>query len=198
MLDALPPSTGKLIYISSTGVYGQSAGERVDEESTCEPTRPGGRAALAAEQVLAAHALGNRAVVLRLAGIYGPERIPLAADISAGRPIAVPAAGHLNLIHVDDAASVVVCAAEHAVPPRMYLVSDGHPVERRVYYEELARLLGSKAPRFAAPPADSPAAERAGADKRLNNARLLAELPLKLTYPTYREGLAALVGNRPN
>ena len=198
VLDALPASIGKLIYVSSTGVYGQATGETVDEDSPCEPTRPGGRAALAAEHVLAAHPLGNRGIVLRLAGIYGPERIPLAADIRASRPLAVPADGHLNLIHVDDAAAVVVAAAERAVPPRTYVVSDGHPVERRAYYEELARLIGAPEPTFAAAAPGSPATDRAGTDKRMTNARLLAELPIQLAYPSYREGLAALVGGAGN
>jgi nucleoside-diphosphate-sugar epimerase len=193
VLGALPSASGKLIYISSTGVYGQSHGETVDEDSRCEPTREGGCACLAAEAVLAGDRLGQRAIVLRMAGLYGPGRIPIAAEIRGGRPLAVPASGYLNLIHVDDAAAVVLAAEERARPPRTFLVSDGEPVERREYYAELARLLGIEAPKFVSPTADNPAAVRATADKRVNNARMVAELAVRLTYPSYREGLAAIL-----
>lgn len=193
VLGALPAATGKFIYVSSTGVYGQSGGETVDEDSLCEPTREGGRACLAAEAVLAADRLGNRAIVLRMAGLYGPGRIPNAAEVRRGRPLAVPASGCLNLIHIDDAAAVVVAASERARPPRTFLVSDGHPVERREYYTQLARLLGVKSPAFVSPPANDPAAIRSSADKRVSNARMVAELAVLLNYPSYREGLAAIV-----
>lgn len=192
LLDALPGEPAKIIYISSTGVYGQSRGETVDEESATKPKREGGRACLAAERVLATHRLGSRALVLRMAGLYGPGRIPLAGEIRSGRPIAAPADGYLNLIHLHDAASTVVAADQRAVPPRTYVVSDGHPVERRRYYEELARLLGAPSPSFA-PPVDSAANLRAASDKRVANARMLGELGVQLAFPSYREGLAAIV-----
>lgn len=196
VLDALPSEPAKIIYISSTGVYSQTRGETVDEESPTEPTRPGGRASLAAEQKLAAHRYGRRGVVLRMAGLYGPGRIPLAGEIRAGRPIATPEHGSLNLIHIEDAAAVVVAAAQRAVPPRTYVVSDGHPVVRRQYYEELARLLAAPPPTFAPAAPDAPAAARAGADKRVDNSRLVAELGLTFQYPSYRAGLAAIVAEQ--
>jgi nucleoside-diphosphate-sugar epimerase len=194
VLDSLPAATGRVIYISTTGVYGDSAGDWVDEDSQCAPTRPGGKASLAAEESLWRHPLGARGIVLRLAGIYGPGRIPNQAPLLAGEPIAVPTEGFLNLIHVDDAASAVLTAATvEAEPPRTYLISDGHPVRRGEYYAELARLLRAPAPRFAEPPAGDPRATRAAADKRIDNSRMLAELRVSLVYPSYREGLAAIV-----
>jgi len=193
VLSTLPPATGRFIYISSTGVYGQSQGETVDENSPCEPTREGGRACFAAEALLAADRLGSRSIVLRMAGLYGPGRIPNVAEIRSGRPLAVPESGCLNLIHVDDAAAVVLAAEERAKPPRTYLVSDGQPVERREYYTELARLQGVEVPEFVSPPGDNPAAIRATADKRAKNARMVAELAVPLNYPSYREGLSAIL-----
>ncbi len=193
VLDALPDGTGKFIYISSTGVYGQSHGESVDEDSPCQPVREGGRACLEAEQVLASHDLGRHAVILRMAGLYGPGRIPNVAEIRRSQPIATPERGFLNLIHVDDAASVVEAAAERATPPRTFVVSDGCPVERREYFAELARLLHAAPPRYIPPPADSPAAVRSASDKRVENDRMLAELRPHLRYPSYREGLRAIV-----
>ncbi len=192
-LDALADNLSKFIFTSSTGVYGQTDGGWVDENSPCEPLRPGGLACLAAEKLLASHPLGARAIVLRLAGLYGPGRIPNAADVRSGRPIAAPASGYLNLIHVDDAATIVLAAAERAAPPRTYVVSDGQPVARRDYHAELCRLLGAPRPVFASPEPDSPAAQRAGSDKRVDNRRMIAELSVRLAYPSYREGLAAIV-----
>lgn len=193
ILAALPPDTGKFIYISSTGVYGQSDGERVDEQSPCHPAREGGRACLDAERVLAGHPLGASAIVLRMAGLYGPGRVPNAAAIRRGETIAAPEVGYLNLIHVDDAAQIVLAAEQRATPPRMYVVADGNPVERREYYDQLARLLAADPPRFAALPVDAPAARRAASSKRINNARLMAELGVSLAYPSFREGLAAIM-----
>ena len=92
-LPGLPASVGRIIYISSTGVYGQTDGDWVTEESPCSPTREGGQASLAAEEVLRAHPLGARSIVLRLAGIYGPGRIPCRDDLLAGRPIPAPRRG---------------------------------------------------------------------------------------------------------
>jgi nucleoside-diphosphate-sugar epimerase len=190
---ALRGSAARFIYISSTGVFSQNDGQWVDEQSPCVPTREGGKACLAAENLLAEHPLGSRAIVLRMAGIYGPGRIPRRHDLEAGRPIAAPSDGYLNLIHVEDAADIVLAAKARAVPPSTYLVSDGHPVLRRDYYEELARLLGTGSPQFEEPPPDSPAAQRAGSDKRVGNARLVRDLAPTFVYPSYREGLAAIV-----
>jgi nucleoside-diphosphate-sugar epimerase len=194
VLAALATTSRRFIYISSTGVYGDSEGEWVDETTPCRPTRPGGRACLAAEQVLASHPLAEKSVILRMAGIYGPGRIPRRAAMLASEPIAAPRDGYLNLIHVDDAAQAVVAAAERTmVMPRTYLVADGNPGLRENYYAELARVVGAPPPRFVDPPADSAAAGRATADKRICNLRMLDELVIQLRYPSYREGLAAIV-----
>lgn len=192
-IDSLPMSIERFLYISSTGVYGQVAGSEVDENSPCQPAREGGQACLAAEDTLRASRLADRAIVLRLAGIYGPGRIPRSSDLLAGKPIDAPAAGWLNLIHVDDAAAIVLLAERDAPLPSLYVVSDGQPVIRGDYYRELSRLLGAPLPRFTTPPEGSPAAARAGSDKRVNPAKMLAELQPRLSYPSYREGLAAIV-----
>ena len=193
-LADVPESVERFIYVSSTGVYGNVSGAEVDERSACEPTREGGKACLAAEELLRGSRLADRAIILRLAGLYGPGRIPRSADLLAGRPIDAPRSGWLNLIHVEDAAQVVLRAEQHATPPATFVVSDGQPVVRGEYYQELARLLGASTPVFAPPAGDSPAAQRAASDKRVNPARMFAELQPELKYPSYREGLAAIVG----
>ena len=191
-LRSLTPAVRRFIYISSTGVYGQVTGREVDEDSPSLPTREGGRACLAAEQVLRDSPLADRSIILRLAGIYGPNRIPRSRDLLAGLPIEAPSTGWLNLIHVEDAARIILLAEQNAQPPKLYVVSDGHPVVRGDYYREVARMLGAAPPRFVDPPADSPAAARAASDKRVNPRRLFAELSPALLYPSYREGLAAI------
>lgn len=193
VLAALPAETGKVIYVSSTGVYSQNDGQWVDESSPCEPTRAGGQACLEAEQLLAAHPLGQRAVVLRMAGLYGPGRIPNLEALRRGEPIAAPQHGFLNLIHIDDAASVVLAAEAQAKPPRLYLVSDGHPVVRRQYYEEVARLAAAPPPHFEPPRVGEPVTARALSDKRIKNERLVRELQVEIKYQSYREGLAAIM-----
>jgi len=189
----MPNSIDRFLYASSTGVYGQAAGETVDERSPCQPTREGGVACLAAEQLLQKSRLAHGAIILRLAGLYGPGRTPRAADILSGRAIDAPAQGWLNLIHVDDAAQIVLLADQRARPPRTYVVSDGVPVLRADYYAELARLLGAPPPNLVEPLSNSPAAERATSDKRVNPRRMFDELAPKLLYPNYRNGLAAIV-----
>jgi nucleoside-diphosphate-sugar epimerase len=192
-IDSLPMSIERFLYISSTGVYGQVAGSEVDETSPCQPTREGGQACLAAEDALRTSRFADRAIILRLAGIYGPGRIPRSSDLLAGKPIDAPAAGWLNLIHVEDAAAIVLLAEQNAPLPSNYVVSDGQPVIRGEYYRELARLLGAPPPQFTTPAEGSPAAGRAASDKRVNPAKMFAELQPRLSYPSYREGLAAIL-----
>jgi nucleoside-diphosphate-sugar epimerase len=194
-ISSVPDSVERFIYISSTGVYGNASGDEVDELSPCNPQRPGGKASLAAEQLLQSSRFASRAIILRLAGLYGPGRIPRAADLLAGRPIDAPAHGWLNLIHVEDAARVVLLAEDHASPPKTYVVSDGHPVQRGEYYAELARLLNAPPPTFIPPPSDSPAAARAASDKRINPRLLFNDLKPNLLYPNYRAGLAAILSS---
>jgi len=201
VLDALPAATGRFIYVSTTGVYGPAGGEWVDEETPTDPQRDGGRASLAAEQELLSSPLAARSVILRLAGIYGPGRVPFLKELRACEAIQVPSTGYLNLIHVDDAATVVLLAAEHKLsssePPKsksqIFCVSDGHPVPRREFYEEVARQIGAPPPQFAAPDPASPRAARARGDRRVRNDKMLAELQVALTYPNYRAGLASLL-----
>ncbi|MDH3717472.1 MAG: NAD-dependent epimerase/dehydratase family protein [Planctomycetota bacterium] len=191
VLDALPGGTGHFIYISSTGVYGQNDGSWVDEASPCQPQREGGRACLEAEQLLGQHPRGGSATILRLAGIYGPGRVPRLQDLRDERPIASPAEGYLNLIHVDDAVTAVDAAAERGAPLDVVNVSDGRPVIRREYFGHIAARLGLAPPQLVDPPAGSGRQQRGSSSKRIRNKRMLQELGVELRFPSYREGLAA-------
>lgn len=199
LLAALPSSVGRLIYVSSTGVYGAQTGATVDESSPCHPLREGGRACLEAEQRLLAHPLGERSIRLRLAGIYGPGRVPFLEALRSGRPVPTPADSWLNLIHVDDAATITTLVAERAPAPSLYVVSDGAPVRRRDFYQEIARRIGGPPPEFVSPDPDSAQAQRAagGGDKRVDASRLFRELNPVLAFPTYREGLSDCLGAPP-
>ncbi|MFO0817364.1 MAG: SDR family oxidoreductase [Pirellulales bacterium] len=206
-LTAYTHSIRTFLYISSTGVYGQTEGEWVDESFACQPNREGGIACLAAERLLQASCFGNRGIILRCAGLYGPGRLPYLRQIAAGEPIAVPAEGYLNLIHIDDAASITVQAAQQVAPPALFNVSDGQPVLRKNYYATLATLLNAPPPNFLPHDAPQPAAstaskEQAGsarraargsADKRVANARLQQLLAPTLLYPNHSLGLAQVV-----
>lgn len=200
VLAALPPSVERVIYISTTGVYGPADGDWVDETTPVNPQREGGKASLAAEQVLATHPIGSRSIILRLAGIYGPGRVPYIDKLRAGEPLAVPSQGWLNLIHVDDAAAIVMAIDQWAAAnpitegPAVFCVSDGHPVPRGEYYREVARLIMAAEPKFVEPAANSPAAQRARSDKRISNRQLISTIPLTFQYPDYRAGLAAILG----
>jgi len=212
LLKALDADTRRIVYVSSTGVYGQHHGAWVTEETPCRPEREAGRAFLAAEQRLAEHPLGRRSVVLRMAGLYGPSRVPRPRGLLSGEPLAVASDSFLNLIHVDDMVQVVAAACkarldEDAVrhhgqrptnadapiasgnSPRLYLASDGHPVQRREYFRFLAERLGAPEPTFVEPDPQAAAQARGGGSKRVSNAKLLQELGVTMRWPSYREGL---------
>jgi nucleoside-diphosphate-sugar epimerase len=197
VLAYLPANVNRFIYISTTGVYGPAGGKWIDEQTPSDPRRAGGKASLAAEQALGAHPLGRRSAILRLAGIYGPDRIPFLKELRAGEPIAAPRNGYLNLIHVDDAADIVIAADKWlaaqspARQPHVFCVCDGHPVVRGDYYSEVARRIVAPPPRFVEPDPDSPRAARAEANRRVRNDKMIRQLGVQLSYPSYREGLAA-------
>src|SRR4051812_357996 len=120
------PVPARFIYVSSTGVYGQSDGTWVDESSPTEPTEESGRGVLEAERLLRER--GPRAVVLRFAGIYGPDRLLRRGPVLAGEPLVGDPMKWLNLVHVADGADAVLAAEAHAAPGETYNVADDEPV----------------------------------------------------------------------
>lgn len=196
--NLLQSSAGKisrLIAISSTSVYGQDAGEWVNEESQCAPTTEGGRICLEAEDVVRDWlSAGNvmrpvRGTILRLSGIYGPGRLIGRVDqLRRQEPLAVPPDSWLNLIHVDDAALAVCRLAEAEYPSELLLLSDERPLPRREFYSELARLLNAPAPLFSVTADPS-------LNKRCDSFRIRRELSLALRYPSVFDGLPPSLGN---
>ncbi len=182
VLDTLPPCD-RFIYVSSTSVYGQTNGGWVHELSATNPTEEAGKVAVEAEQLLRAK-LPN-AIILRFAGIYGPDRLLRKQAILNGEPLAGDASKWLNLIHVADGASAILVAESDGVPGETYNIADGEPVRRRDFYTHLAELLGTEAEFKQKPEPGSP-------NRRVSNRKFLS-LGWRPALASYREGLTAAV-----
>lgn len=139
---------GVLVYASTTGVYGDTGGRAVDEAVPTAPSDAASRRRLAAEGLAAAWcgARGTRCVILRVAGIYGPGRLPL-ERLRAGEPVLRPEdSGPGNRIFVDDL--VAACAAALVRPVGGVVnVADGCPESIGAFFERVARLAGLPPPR---------------------------------------------------
>jgi nucleoside-diphosphate-sugar epimerase len=186
LLDALP-GRPRVILSSSTGVWGDERGNVVTEETPVHPAREAGRVLVEAEALLRTHRHGP-GVALRFAGLYGPGRLPRLDGLRTGAPIAADPDSWLNLIHVDDAATIVAAVADAPAPRPLYVVSDGRPVRRRDWYGQLARAIGSPEPTW-----DTAAARSRGADKRVDPSLLRRDLAVSLAHPDPLAALAALV-----
>lgn len=196
VLDRLPRSVRRLVYAGSTGVFGQSGGEWVDEDSPTEPSHESGRVVLEAERCIQAwsSARNASAVVLRFAGLYGPGRVVRRALLERGELIPGDPEKFLNLVHVDDAAAASAAALDANAPRPVYLVADDRPVTRREYYTTAAHLLGAPAPCFEPPRPGSPEAARDATSKRITNRRMKSDLGVVLRYPDITTGLADALG----
>ncbi|NMC19976.1 MAG: hypothetical protein GYA33_06095, partial [Thermogutta sp.] len=158
---------------------------------------------LEAEDVLRSSPAGSRGIVLRSAGIYGPGRIPLLANLRAGLPLTGASEAVINLIHVDDTVTAILLATGKAARPNLFNVSDGHPATRAVFYSELARLLSLPAPKFGYPSqrresedfegTSGTATARGTGRKRVSNDKICRELGFSCRYPSYKEGLLSIV-----
>ncbi len=192
VLDRLPGSVRRLVYASSTGVYGQSGGEWVDEDSPTEPVHESGRVVLDAEGVVRdwAGRRGASAVVLRFAGLYGPGRVVRRAMLERGEPIPGDPEKFLNMIQIDDAARAAAASLDAENPDPIYLVADDRPVSRREYYSVAARLIGAPEPRFQPLAPGGAEAARDATNKRIGNRRMRERLGIVPDYPDITTGLA--------
>ncbi len=177
----------RLLFVSSTGVYGQQDGEWVDESSPCQPASWSGRVLLEAEAL----ALGGGlpASVVRLAGIYGPGRRWLLSQVRAGYRVASAPPLYGNRIHAEDAAGLLACLlqadARGVALEAVYLGVDDEPAPLAEVVAWLRERLG------VSHWAVESASRRAGS-KRCSNARARA-LGWVPRYPSWREGYAALL-----
>jgi len=189
-LESRPRPPRRVLFTSSTSVYGQCAGEWVDEDSPTEPPNHRGRIMLEAEARLGASPIAS--VALRLGGIYGPGRTRLLESVRAGRAtLARGVKRYTNRIHRDDAAGALRHLALLDEAPPLVLGVDDEPAERGEVLRWLADALAAPEPAEVEP--DPGAAPDAG--KRCRNA-LLRSTGYALRYPTFREGYAALARQR--
>jgi nucleoside-diphosphate-sugar epimerase len=194
-------------YLSSTVVYGNRDGNWVDEDTPVAPSQLRGQRRVAAETAWADFANRYPVDIFRLAGIYGPGRSAF-DDMRAGRARRMDKPGHqFGRIHRDDIAAAVLAAMRQDRPPgrRVLNLADDEPSESAAVVTEAATLLGITPPplvTFAdALPTMSPIARSFWAESRLvANTKTKAALGITWRYPTYREGLRAILteerGNR--
>ncbi|SHH51394.1 NAD-dependent epimerase/dehydratase family protein [Halobaculum gomorrense] len=185
-----PPA--RLVYTSSTGVYGDHDGDWVDEETPLDPTTEKTRVLAEAERVAReeAAAAGIDGTAARFAGLYGPDRYRL--DRYLEGPVT---AGYLNMVHRDDAAGAVRFLLEGDLArDEVVLVVDDEPADKWTFADWLADECGVDRPekrtkdeRIAAGDLSTAAERRIRTSKRCSNA-LLRELGYEFKYPTYRSG----------
>ena len=183
-----PPD--RLVYTSSTGVYGDHGGDCVDEETPPSPETERGRVLLEAERVARERAddAGVDGTVARLSGLYGPGRYRL--EWYLGGPITE---GILNMVHRDDAAGAIAhLLCEGPARDEVVLVTDDEPVEKWAFADWLADRAGIPRPPKRTieeylDERDDRASRRAQAQKRCSNARLRS-LGYEFDYPTFRGG----------
>lgn len=188
VLDALEAAGAPLqrvLFTSSTAVYGVDDASEVDEDTPTEPSRATGAVLVAAEEALWARAVP--AVSLRLAGVYGPGRDRLLRRLRAGEAVRPDPDVHTNRIHRDDAADALLhLATLPTAPAACYLGVDDEPALLGEVLTFLAGELG------VAPPPRGPVTRSRGGDRRCRNTRLRAS-GWAPTYPSFREGYRAVL-----
>lgn len=199
-LQSLAPAPRKIVYLSTSGVYGDCEGRWIDEDEPLKPQTDRGRRRLDAERCLAELAArsGSSYCIVRVPGIYGPGRLPV-ERLRRGLPVVRdhddPAQRRwTNRIHAEDLADAVLAAMQHGRQGAAYNISDGHPSTMGDYFSRCARLLGLPEPpqisleqaRSALNPAMLSFLEES---KRLRNTRMVEELGVRLRYPDIASGL---------
>lgn len=204
-LEANSGGLRKLVYLSTSGVYGHCGGRWIDESEPPNPVTDRGRRRLDAERALAETAALRPLdyTVLRVPGIYGPGRLPV-ERLRRGLPVirddaSDPASRRwTNRIHAEDLAEALVAARKRGRPGAVYHASDGHPGTMSDYFRRCAVLLGLPAP----PEIDAGAAREVlspalmsflDESRRLRNDRLREELGVILRYPDLASGLPGCV-----
>lgn len=174
----------RVLFVSSTAVYGDAGGGWVDESTTAAPGGFSGRILLEAEELLASRlgGTGTTPVVLRLGGIYGPGRTRLIDQVRNGTAVVPDQPRFTNRIHRDDAAAAIVhLVSMEAMPAPLYVGVDNSPAE----LGDVLRFLASEMGYPESP--IGPAGEARGGNKRCNNG-LLRGTGFEFTYPSFREG----------
>jgi len=185
----------RLIYTSSTSVYGQNDGSVVDEKSPAEPASETGRVLVETESALleAAQQRNFATIILRVAGIYGPERGYWFKQFLNGEArVEGTGARFLNMIHRDDVIGCITAALERGVAGEIYNAVDDEPVSQSDFFSWLAKSLRKPMPQTM--PENAEALRKRGVtNKRISNRKLKARLGYSLKFPTFREGYGAAI-----
>jgi nucleoside-diphosphate-sugar epimerase len=186
----------KFVLISTTGVYGNCNGDWIDESTPLKPTADRAKRRADAEQQVKSFCQGKNIplVILRVAGIYGPGKIPV-ARIKSGAPIVNQHdSPYTNRIHAVDLVNICEQALLNTKITGTYNVTDGHPGTMYEYFTGVAETLG-----LPAPPAITLAEAQdqlsegmlsyMAESRRIDNKKLLNDFELKLIYPKLQDGL---------
>ncbi|MBI1922587.1 MAG: SDR family oxidoreductase [Geobacter sp.] len=188
----------RVIYISTSGVYGDCGDRSVTEETPVNPQTARARRRYDAETALLDFGRERNipVVILRVTGIYGPGRLPY-SQILQGVPVLEENIAPLtNRIHSFDLARICMAAAERGEPGDIFNVSDGHPSTMTSYFNAVADHLGLTRP----PQVSLEEAQRVmpplmlsyfSESRRMDNDKMLRKLGIELLYPTLKEGLKA-------
>jgi nucleoside-diphosphate-sugar epimerase len=186
-----PPT--KFVYTSSTSVYGQNDGSQIKESSPTEPLAETSKILVETEKVLleAASQKKSPAIILRVAGIYGPERGHLFKQFLKNEArIEGDGSRNLNMIHRDDLVGCIIAALKSGRAGEIYNAVDDEPVSQRTFFEWLAGTLG-KYPPPSVPENSAEDRRRGVTNKRVSNRKLKMELGYQFKYPNFRIGYSA-------
>lgn len=198
-VTAILPEGARVVYVSTSGVYGDCQGARIDETRPVAPHNGRARRRVDAECVLRdwARRAGGRLAILRVPGIYAPERLPL-RRLREGTPALLAADDvFTNHIHADDLARIIALALFRARPGRLYHAVDDTEMKMADYFDTVADAYGlARPPRL-------PRAELAAAvspmllsfmseSRRMANRRIKDELGVKLRHPQVADAVAAM------
>jgi nucleoside-diphosphate-sugar epimerase len=186
-----PPK--KFIYTSSTSVYGQTDGSQVKESSPTEPSVETAKILVETEKLLLA-AVAERefpAVILRVAGIYGPDRgHGFKQFLKNEARMEGNGSRFLNMIHRDDLIGCIIAALKSGRAGEIYNAVDDEPVSQMNFFRWLAGTVG-KYPPQSEPENSAENRKRGVTNKRVSNRRLKMELGYQFKYPNFRKGYSA-------
>ncbi len=194
LIEWLAPNLPKkFVYTSSTSVYGQTDGSQVKETNQTEPAAETAKVLLETEKFLLAAVADRKipAVVLRVAGIYGPDRGHWFKQFLKNEArIEGDGSRFLNMIHRDDLIGCIVAALKNGRPGEIYNVVDDEPVSQINFSQWLAATVG-KYPPPSVPENPAENRKRGVTNKRVLNRRLKMELGYQFKYPNFRKGYSA-------
>jgi nucleoside-diphosphate-sugar epimerase len=184
-----PPE--KFIYTSSTSVYGQNDGSLVTEQSPARPVADTAKVLVETEQLLLAAQKEIPAVILRVAGIYGPERGHWFRQFLRGEArIEGDGSRYLNMIHRDDVVGCIIAVLEKGRAGEIYNAVDDEPVCQIDFFRWLAATLGGPLPPSVSEDGGT-IRKRGATNKRVSNRKLKSEFGYRFKYPDFRSGYGA-------